>query len=349
MRDRIDGLQSLRAVASMLVVIDHIITQLLYYKTYGEVYDKILGNIKILGDMGVYVFFILSGYIMLFSTQKKRGPYDAMIFLKKRFLRIYPVYWFWLSFLLVLWAIGLALKQHYFGIERIISSYLLLPYSPGNEEKINPILSQGWTLIYEMAFYVVFSLTIFFKRKENIAFFTVGFGFILINLVGYLFKEVSSSIYIFFFSWYFYLFLLGMVIYLIQDKIAIAINIPIIQLLLIVIIAVLLVDLLFLNNFNKTIEAIVLAFFLFLLFLIKNVTSKMLRALGDSSYSLYLSHGIIAMFYGMLVKKIIANDVFALMLVIPFTIASIIFGHIAYLTIEKKINNYTTSKKDAYK
>lgn len=56
MRDRIDGLQSLRAVASMLVVIDHIITQLLYYKTYGEVYDKILGNIKILGDMGVYVF-----------------------------------------------------------------------------------------------------------------------------------------------------------------------------------------------------------------------------------------------------------------------------------------------------
>ncbi|WP_430682057.1 acyltransferase family protein [Klebsiella quasipneumoniae] len=70
MRDRIDGLQSLRAVASMLVVIDHIITQLLYYKTYGEVYDKILGNIKILGDMGVYVFFILSGYIMLFSTQK---------------------------------------------------------------------------------------------------------------------------------------------------------------------------------------------------------------------------------------------------------------------------------------
>lgn len=35
MRDRIDGLQSLRAVASMLVVIDHIITQLLYYKTYG--------------------------------------------------------------------------------------------------------------------------------------------------------------------------------------------------------------------------------------------------------------------------------------------------------------------------
>ncbi|MFW8320123.1 hypothetical protein ACOIC5_28035, partial [Klebsiella pneumoniae] len=82
------------------------------------------------------------------------------------------------------------------------------------------------------------------------------------------------------------------------DKIAIAINIPIIQLLLIVIIAVLLVDLLFLNNFNKIIEAIVLAFFLFLLFLIKNVTSKMLRALGDSSYSLYLSHGIIAMFYG---------------------------------------------------
>ncbi|HBV3524410.1 TPA: acyltransferase [Klebsiella pneumoniae] len=272
-----------------------------------------------------------------------------MIFLKKRFLRIYPVYWFWLSFLLVLWAIGLALKQHYFGIERIISSYILLPYSPGNEEKINPILSQGWTLIYEMAFYVVFSLTIFFKREENIAFFTVGFGFILINLIGYLFKEVSSRFYIFSFSWYFYLFLLGMAIYLIQDKIAIAINIPIIQLLLIVIIVVLLVDLLFLNNFDITIEVIVLAFFLFSLFLIKNVTSKMLRALGDSSYSLYLSHGIIAMFYGMLVKKIIANDVIALMLVIPFTIASIIFGHIAYLTIEKKINNYTTSKKDAYK
>lgn len=47
MRDRIYGLQSLRAVASMLVVIEHIITQLLYYKTYGEVYDKILANIKI--------------------------------------------------------------------------------------------------------------------------------------------------------------------------------------------------------------------------------------------------------------------------------------------------------------
>lgn len=70
MRDRIDGLQSLRAVASMLVVIDHTITQLLYYKTYGEVYDKILGNIKILGDMGVYVFYPERIYNAFFNTKK---------------------------------------------------------------------------------------------------------------------------------------------------------------------------------------------------------------------------------------------------------------------------------------
>ena len=69
MRDRIDGLQSLRAVASMLVVIDHIITQLLYYKTYGEVYDKILGNIKILGDMGGTFFYPERIYNAFFNTK----------------------------------------------------------------------------------------------------------------------------------------------------------------------------------------------------------------------------------------------------------------------------------------
>ncbi|EFH4428998.1 acyltransferase family protein, partial [Escherichia coli] len=154
-------IQTLRGIAALSVVVDHTLTQFNIYYHLEGITGGILRNLQGIGTIGVYVFFIVSGYIMSLTTFNKTWDKKASsVFLKKRIIRIYPIYWFWLTLLLVAWFAGLALKQHHYSFEKIVSSYLLLPYSDEEPSKINPVLGQGWTLIYEMFFYIFFSILI---------------------------------------------------------------------------------------------------------------------------------------------------------------------------------------------
>lgn len=153
---RLTPIQVLRGIAASIVVVNH---YSLVMKTYSEKHSWILASgLGGLGASGVDIFFVISGFIMVYTTTRRAGPGDGVYFLKKRIQRIYPLYWIWTTVLLGLWLLHVAFKAHKFALTYLIGSYFLFPVSNGQD--YHPLLSQGWTLSFEMLFYLVFALAI---------------------------------------------------------------------------------------------------------------------------------------------------------------------------------------------
>src|SRR4051794_24427519 len=80
--NQIVSIQYLRAAAALMVVYNHVFSNHLVSQ-----YDLF----KTLGEWGVDIFFVISGFIMWSSTRKTRQSPAA--FAAKRFYRISPLYW----------------------------------------------------------------------------------------------------------------------------------------------------------------------------------------------------------------------------------------------------------------
>jgi len=122
--------------------------------------DQLLGGWTIYGNAGVDLFFLISGFIMVYVTSNRdRGVKPAFEFLFSRACRIYPLYWI---VTLAVFAVALIRPDMVFStrdIDPVLwKSFMLVP------DLTPPLLLVGWTLIFEMYFYLVFSLLMFFKR-----------------------------------------------------------------------------------------------------------------------------------------------------------------------------------------
>lgn len=153
------GLQYLRAIAAIAVVAFH---------AAGRV-----GGSFLVGEAGVDIFFVLSGFIMVAITGPTTRPGS---FLADRIRRILPPYWIVTTLIVVGTFAGLfphiVLKPGY-----VAASFLFLPsVVPGNVQ-IWPLLVPGWTLNFEMMFYVVFALSISMRsQRAQMAVMTIGFA-----------------------------------------------------------------------------------------------------------------------------------------------------------------------------
>lgn len=149
-RDRLDGLQVLRAVAALSVVVFH---------AGRYVADRVPEAAWRWGEFGVDVFFVLSGCVMAWAT---RPGTPALAFFARRFARIAPMYW--LATLVVavaLWQWPSLFHAAVLDPMHLAQSLAFLPhYSPGAPDQIWPLFVPGWTLNYEMYFYLVFAATL---------------------------------------------------------------------------------------------------------------------------------------------------------------------------------------------
>jgi peptidoglycan/LPS O-acetylase OafA/YrhL len=157
----IANIQALRGVATLLVLLGHIA---LYENRTN--FPKILPNwLFELGSAGVDLFFVISGYVMVtISGFGTSGLYSARSFLVRRACRIYPVYWFFslLVLLVVIFQPNWIHREG--GVDQInyLNSFLLIP-----DKANSPLVGQGWTLIHEMYFYIVFSLVVFASNRTR--------------------------------------------------------------------------------------------------------------------------------------------------------------------------------------
>lgn len=131
---------------------------------FGPVYSKLVGGyltfiywpfIKC-GFVGVDVFFVISGFVIWVSTEKRHRYTDIAQFYLRRFARIYLSYWPWFF---LMSGILLVLRDKSVADYNLISNFFLVrTYSP-------PVLPISWTLTFEVMFYIGFGLTFFFDRK----------------------------------------------------------------------------------------------------------------------------------------------------------------------------------------
>lgn len=144
--DRFISIQVLRGFAAMMVVAYHAIDMANERFALGWRFGAA-------GEAGVDVFFVISGFVMIVAAQKT-GAQDAHRFLLKRFIRIYPLYWFWTTVKLVLLlTIPAAAVSAVLDPAHLAASYALLPWTNA-DGKIYPFLVVGWTLSYEIFFYL---------------------------------------------------------------------------------------------------------------------------------------------------------------------------------------------------
>ena len=150
-KSKIENIQGLRGLAAMLVVFCHIGR----YESAIFPSRALLPHMEPLGDAGVDLFFVINGFVMVTITQGQFKHYSgALTFFLRRAARIYPLYWFYTLLYLPLFLFRPGMMNRPGGSEGInlTKSFLLLP-SP-----VAPLIGQGWTLIHEMYFYLVFAL-----------------------------------------------------------------------------------------------------------------------------------------------------------------------------------------------
>jgi exopolysaccharide production protein ExoZ len=148
---QIVSLQYLRAAAALLVVFHHV------RNPSNGLFNPIASwNF---GQAGVDMFFLISGYIMYAVARQER----PIRFLRRRIIRIVPLYWIATLFLYLQVSVGFP------GIlptpEQLIKSLLFIPqYHPQHPSEVWPFLVPGWTLQYELFFYAIFAVGLAFRR-----------------------------------------------------------------------------------------------------------------------------------------------------------------------------------------
>ncbi|MDC7785236.1 acyltransferase [Rhodoplanes sp. TEM] len=184
--NRLASIQVLRGVAAVLVVVDHALAWSAPWAGYS---DRIVATAEHVGLVGVWVFFVISGYIMVRTTDGEFGRPGARVrFLLKRIVRIVPLYW-------IATFVEIALRARTGRappLDEIAASLLFLPYvDPVPAASIRPVLGVGWTLIYEMFFYVMFALVMVWRRQRGLS--ILALIMLAIVAAGTLLKPLSDT------------------------------------------------------------------------------------------------------------------------------------------------------------
>lgn len=175
MNKTLNWVQALRGIAALLVVFVHA-----RYFLFGTPNEALAETLFRPGALGVDLFFMISGFIMVLTTRSTDGSAHATLhFLVKRFARIWPVY-------AILAVIGVQVYWpfDYYTIPAnvvgVAKSLLFLPVDPAKPLYYGLPYGLGWTLNFEMYFYVVFAVAMLAGRFRWLAFF----GWLLLTLVA---------------------------------------------------------------------------------------------------------------------------------------------------------------------
>jgi peptidoglycan/LPS O-acetylase OafA/YrhL len=173
--NRLAWLDVLRGLAALCVVFDHLTYYVLQH-VRGVVYSWLDP-----GDYGVFVFFIISGYIVPASLERKGS---VRTFWVSRVCRLYPLY---------LLAVGVAVVLYlaHFGSLRgensdpeasVLSQLLMMSNVLGGQNLPNVV----WSLSYEMVFYLLLTALFMARVHKRSSRYALGFAVAAVALGGVL-------------------------------------------------------------------------------------------------------------------------------------------------------------------
>ncbi|CAI8817779.1 acyltransferase family protein [Pseudomonas sp. IT-P176] len=155
--ERYYGVQYLRGLAAVLVIVYHSMVMSVVAPYFSHP----------VGEFGVDIFFVISGFVMWVTTEGKgKSPLG---FWRSRVLRVVPLYW---VFTLMLVAAALLLPALFFNsrgldVGFVLKSLLFIPARNPDVGDITPVYTIGWTLVYEMFFYLVFGFCLLVKDPRQ--------------------------------------------------------------------------------------------------------------------------------------------------------------------------------------
>lgn len=190
-RTYFSSIQILRGGAALAIILLHAAEMLLQY-TDGQGLFCGLAPFWETGAAGVDLFFIISGFVMVQSTRNKfQLPGAGKRFFLRRCIRIIPLYWFYSGCMLLLVLLPGTLQEQVFSFPYTLQSFLFIPaLNPASGLDL-PLLPQGWTLSYEMYFYLTFTLLLTLPRKF---FLPIIFVFFSISVLIGIYIQSSSPV-----------------------------------------------------------------------------------------------------------------------------------------------------------
>jgi len=141
------------------------------------------GYVLYSGAAGVDIFFAISGFIMVVTTAPSWGAHGAgAAFMERRLIRLVPLYWLATCMRLGLLLVFPGLVRHTkLHLWHTIASFLFIP--AWNFAHIpSPVLPVGWTLSYELLFYILFATALIFSCRPirwatGLLLLAVGIGY----------------------------------------------------------------------------------------------------------------------------------------------------------------------------
>lgn len=183
-RPKLEWIQVLRAVAVLMVVLFHL----------GTIEAKYGGGPGLLpraveaGIAGVDLFFVISGFMMATLMRGAfASPRNALGFLLRRAERIYPAYWFYTALVLAvwLWRPGWVNSSQGGNIEWV-RSFLLVPMEG------LPALMVGWSLVLEMFYYLVMAGFLAFLPEKRFG-WGLGAWAILVGVLSWKLQDRGGA------------------------------------------------------------------------------------------------------------------------------------------------------------
>lgn len=332
--NEIIGIQAMRYFAALAVLVDHLIVAMC---EVGKLSDSWLPFAYKLGDVGVFLFFGISGFVMVLTNRDKFQNKGAPAkFFSRRLVRIWPMY-----FLATIVVFGMKYgSDAVYSVGNLFKSLAFIPYV-GSDGLYRPILGKGWTLNYEMFFYVIFAICLSLRKSFGLSAACVTLIVLGVSTDiagGMLWEFYANSIVLY--------FLVGIVLgYAIKDvqlpwkfsyHAVSAIGIAALLFLLLVYLNVVL-DV----SWGKQILMLLLV--LACLYCVcfsetkfqSSVATRLVSLLGDASYCLYLFHG----FFFFALKPLLKSfDNAAIIGILPIIIVAVTFGCVViHLYVEKPI------------
>lgn len=136
-----------------------------------------------IGAAGVDVFFVISGFIIVHVSRREAAP---LAFLQARALRVVPLYW-------LVTLVALTVRQDA-DLPRLLTSLVFWPHA-GFDGRDYPVIVQGWTLNYEVFFYLAFAASLLLPASRQLLALTAAFGGLILAGVALHPINVAAGVY----------------------------------------------------------------------------------------------------------------------------------------------------------
>lgn len=325
---KLENLQTLRAIAACLVIICHAIGNYVTWQHLAYPTETVIWNI---GKLGVAMFFVISGFIMMFIHHDDFQTKGAIkSFYLKRLVRVVPMYWIFT----LLVALKIFLQGRALEIIDLIKSLLFIPYQ--NVSGLwRPVHDLGWTLNLEMYFYVIFGLALLMKKKIGLFFlFAAIVTPLVLNHYFSMAKFYSDPVVVY--------FLVGVAIFFIRNTQIFQIKMSGNLFFAVCVTAIASIFSLYASYDFLTIALAVLLPLLAVVCTSATKPLKVISHVGNASYSLYLVHPLII---GILLtgfKKLpVLQHVWGLLTyVLVCLVVSMLVAHAIFIWLELPLVKY---------